>query len=31
MELEAQTGLIVDDPVRFGAARLVDAVVSLLN
>jgi uncharacterized NAD-dependent epimerase/dehydratase family protein len=31
MELEAQTGRIADDPVRFGAARLVDAVVSFLN
>jgi hypothetical protein len=24
---EAETGLPADDPVRFGAARLVDAVV----
>jgi uncharacterized NAD-dependent epimerase/dehydratase family protein len=25
---EAETGLVADDPVRFGAGRLVDAVLS---
>ena len=30
-EAEAQTGRPADDPVRFGAGRLLDAVVSYLN
>jgi uncharacterized NAD-dependent epimerase/dehydratase family protein len=29
-EVEAETGLVTDDPVRFGPARLVDAVLSAL-
>jgi len=29
-EAERETGLVVDDPVRFGAARLVDAVLARL-
>jgi uncharacterized NAD-dependent epimerase/dehydratase family protein len=29
-EAEAETGLVADDPVRFGAARLVDAVMGRL-
>ena len=28
-ETEAETGLVADDPVRFGAARIVDAVLTL--
>jgi uncharacterized NAD-dependent epimerase/dehydratase family protein len=27
---EAETGLVADDPVRFGAGRLVDAVLARL-
>ena len=27
---EAETGLVADDPVRFGAGRLLDAVVAAL-
>jgi uncharacterized NAD-dependent epimerase/dehydratase family protein len=27
-EAETETGLVADDPVRFGAARLVDAVLA---
>ena len=27
-EIEAETGLVADDPVRFGPARLVDAVLA---
>jgi uncharacterized NAD-dependent epimerase/dehydratase family protein len=30
-EAEAETGLPADDPVRFGAARLLDAVLALRN
>ena len=29
-EAEAETGLVADDPVRFGAAGLVDAVLDRL-
>jgi uncharacterized NAD-dependent epimerase/dehydratase family protein len=28
---EAETGLVADDPVRFGAARLLDALLALLE
>jgi uncharacterized NAD-dependent epimerase/dehydratase family protein len=30
-EAEAETGLVADDPVRFGAARLLDAVLSVVG
>jgi len=30
-EAEAETGLVADDPVRFGAAKLVDAVLAGLD
>jgi uncharacterized NAD-dependent epimerase/dehydratase family protein len=30
-EAEEETGLLVDDPVRFGAARLLDAVLSAFD
>jgi uncharacterized NAD-dependent epimerase/dehydratase family protein len=29
-DVQAETGLVTDDPVRFGAARLVDAVLAAL-
>ncbi len=28
---EAETGLVADDPVRFGAARILDAVLAQLG
>ena len=27
-EIERETGLVADDPVRFGAGRILDAVLS---
>jgi uncharacterized NAD-dependent epimerase/dehydratase family protein len=30
VEVEAETGLVADDPVRFGAGKLVDAVLAAL-
>ena len=30
VEAEAETGLVADDPVRFGAGKLVDAVLAAL-
>jgi uncharacterized NAD-dependent epimerase/dehydratase family protein len=29
-EVEAETGLFADDPVRFGAGRLLDAVIAAI-
>ena len=28
MEVERETALVADDPVRFGAGRILDAVLS---